>query len=129
MWLPQDFRVIGLHEPAVYLAGHLKGVVNLTLADSRHLQIHNTFSNWKLTSGEYVDSDDDELRLAYLSFEANSRITYPTGFKLLVTEVMMRYSSSITGESIQVNVTDLNMEGEAKLDVSGRGHHAEEGPG
>ena len=58
IWLSQDFRVIGKHNPAFQLNGHLSGVYNLTLAHNRRMVIGNEATNARYISGKFVYSNE-----------------------------------------------------------------------
>ena len=121
--------MIGTHEPAVTLAGKIEGVFNLTVDHGRHFEVNSTATNSRLKGDTYVTSPEGEMHFTFLSLQAASRYTYPEHLKLVSTEIMMRYSSEFSAESIEFNVQDIHMEGEAILNVVGRGFGAGEGTG
>ncbi len=56
VWLSQDFRVVGHATPAFVLDGHMTGVYNLTVAESRQVTVNESTSNSRYVNGEYVTS-------------------------------------------------------------------------
>ena len=61
--------------------------------------------------------------------QAGSLINHAYHFNLMASDIMMRYDSEITANQITLQVGSIHQEGEAKLDVSGRGGTAETGNG
>lgn len=61
--------------------------------------------------------------------QAGSKINHEDHFNLMVSDIMMRYDSEITANQITVQAGSIHQEGEAKLDVSGRGGSAGTGDG
>lgn len=59
------------------------------------------------------------MHLLYMSMQAQSTMSYPQRLMLVVNNMMMRYSSQILAESIEMRATDVHIEGDARLDVTG----------
>ena len=53
LWVSQDFRVIGQHDPAVQLDGHLSGVFNLTVSHTRHFSVGMNATNARFMGGQH----------------------------------------------------------------------------
>ena len=53
MFASTDFRPLGIHDPVIKLAGHLAGVMNLTLDYNRRMEIAETASNSRYIDGQY----------------------------------------------------------------------------
>ena len=69
------------------------------------------------------------LKLGVLRLEAQSVMTYPYHMQLDVNYIMMRYKSRISAESVNIQATNVHIEGEAVIDTRGRGPVAETGEG
>ena len=61
------------------------------------------------------------LGLGQLSIQAGSKINHKDHFNLMASDIMMRYDSEITANQITIQAGSIHQEGEAMLDVSGRG--------
>ena len=64
---------------------------------------------------------------SHLSLHDSATYTYSTDLVLSATGIMMRYDSRIAAESIDVTASDFHLEGDAYLDVAGRGPAAGQG--
>lgn len=62
------------------------------------------------------------LGLGILSMQANAEIIHTKEIKLETSDIMMRYSSLIQADSINISSGTLHMEGEARLDTTARGN-------
>lgn len=62
------------------------------------------------------------LGLGVLSMQANAEIVHTKEIKLETSDIMMRYSSLIRADSINISSGTLHMEGEARLDTTARGN-------
>lgn len=54
--------------------------------------------------------------------QANAEIVHTKEIKLEMSDIMMRYSSLIRADSINISSGTLHMEGEARLDTTARGN-------
>ncbi|KAI8478546.1 hypothetical protein Bbelb_437250, partial [Branchiostoma belcheri] len=89
LYAPNDFRVIGLRVPAVYLDGRLTGVYNLSIAGGKVMTVGPHATNALVKNRTYTE-----------------------------TPVPAR----IEAESLLIQASNLNIEGEASMVVSGRGY-------
>ena len=69
------------------------------------------------------------LKLGVLKLEAQSILTYPNHMQLDVNDIVLRYKSSISAQSVNIQATNVHIEGEAVIDTMGRGPGAETGDG
>ena len=53
--------------------------------------------------------------------QAHAEIVHDRDMRLEIADVMMRYQSMIQGDTITLGAGSVHMEGEARLDTSGRG--------
>ena len=72
---------------------------------------------------------EGRLSFGQLELEAGSSLTSPTSLRLEASNIIMYYISQITAESIHLVVNDLMVEGDARIEVSGRGPSAGMGTG
>ena len=59
------------------------------------------------------------LGIGILTLQANALIYHADHFNLEVSNLHMRYNSTITGNRITVSAKDIMMEGEASFDTTG----------
>ena len=69
------------------------------------------------------------IRLGVLKLEAQSLLTYPNHMQLDVNDILLRYQSKISAQSVNIRATNVHIEGEAVIDTIGRGPGAESGEG
>ena len=131
IWLSQDFRVVGTHEPAFVLNGHLAGVYNLTIDHDRKVIFGQESTNARYFDGQFVSSPQGKMIFSRVAMKARALLHHPAHLHLVASEVLMRYASSIEANNITVEAGDIHIEGEARLDTIGRGvsHSNSMGPG
>ena len=56
VFLPADFRIIGDMDPPFYLDGQMMGVYNLTVGESRELQIGVHATSIQINNGSYLST-------------------------------------------------------------------------
>ena len=61
--------------------------------------------------------------------QAESLINHESHFNLMASDIMMRYASQITADQITIETGSIHQEGEATLDVTGRGEDSTAGQG
>ena len=69
------------------------------------------------------------LCIGQLSLQAKTLINHEEHFNLISSDIMMRFSSSITANQITIETGSIHQEGEATLDVSARGNSSTPGIG
>ena len=69
------------------------------------------------------------LCIGQLSLQAKALINHEEHFNLISSDIMMRFSSSITANQITIETGSIHQEGEATLDVSTRGNSSTAGIG
>ncbi|WAR26297.1 TENX-like protein [Mya arenaria] len=121
IWLSADFKVIGEQQPAMQLDGHLVGVMNLTLEEAVSLYISDTASNSKIVNAQLSTYPNGVLGIGRLAMQAEAVIDHDDHFNLESASIHMRFDSLISANQITVTAGEILMEGDAALDVSGRG--------
>ncbi|XP_072025321.1 uncharacterized protein [Amphiura filiformis] len=130
LFLVPDFRIIGLHDPPFYLDGQLSGVYNLTAAEEKEIVIGPHATNAQLNNGSYIEEPTPgKIRLGVLNLEAKSLLTYPNHMHLIISDINMRYKSSIVAESVKIQASNIHIEGEAVIQTTARGPTEGDSPG
>ena len=61
VFLPADFRIIGDMDPPFYLDGQMMGVYNLTVGESRELQIGVHATSIQINNGSFVSTPQEGI--------------------------------------------------------------------